>query len=101
MNSIRTEGPFNNSSLGSPSLAMKGNKFPSGSSSQKVKMTRKHVFNFNHHLSTTMNFNQFETFTPGHKSSVSFRLFNLSKSGFSSSVKGPILPKYVYTFVQK
>ena len=67
----------------------------------KIKTTKQQAFNFNH-PSSTVNFSAMEALTPGGpRDPFNFRLFNLSKSGFSGSAKGFKLPNFVFIFVQK
>jgi hypothetical protein len=51
--------------------------------------------------SSTVNFNSYEYNNTGTRAPINFKMFNLSKSGFSGYSKGFKIPNFVYIFVQK
>ena len=76
-------------------------KTTKGAPLSKVKTTKLQAFNFNH-PSSTLNFtSSYDVITPTSRAPINFRLFNLSKSGFSGSAKGFKIPSFVFVFVQK
>lgn len=97
---LPTQQNFGDGLLSALTKRMETKNFKGGAN-QKIKTTKKQAFNFNH-PSSTMNFSNFEGFVaPNSRDPISFRLFNLSKSGFSGSAKGFKLPNFVFIFVQK
>ncbi|CAI2383698.1 unnamed protein product [Moneuplotes crassus] len=97
---LPTQQNFGDGLLSSLTKRMETKSFKNNNN-QKIKTTKKQGFNFNH-PSATMNFTNYEGFaTPNSRDPFSFRLFNLSKSGFSGSAKGFKLPNFIFIFVQK
>ena len=98
---LPTQQNFNDALLGASLTRRMDTKNLKGNLNTKIKTTKKQAFNFNH-PSSTVNFSSFEVLAAGGaRDSFDFRLFSLSKSGFSGSAKGFKLPNFVYIFVQK
>lgn len=103
MKHMPTQNPFNSNNLAGPSLTKRITSKVSSIGNaglQKVRTTKQNAFSFNHN-SGTLSFGNYDPFQPSQRSAMDFRLFNLSKSGFSSSAKGFKLPGYIFVFVQK
>lgn len=100
LNHMPTQNPYSTTNLAGPNLGKRSSLKQLNGGIQKIKTTKQQAFNFAHQAST-INSGTFEVFTPTAKTQIDFRLFNLSKSGFSSSAKGFKIPNYVFIFVQK
>lgn len=98
---LPTQQNFNEALLGATLPRRMETKNIKGIPNIKVKTTKKQAFNFNH-PSSTVNLSSFDALAANaSRDSFDFRLFSLSKSGFSGSAKGFKLPNFVYVFVQK
>jgi hypothetical protein len=66
----------------------------------KASSTKSSSFNFNR-PSSTVNFNSYDYNNTVSRAPINFKIFNLSKSGFSGYSKGFKIPNFVYIFIQK